>query len=61
MEQINLLKSKGILVTELHNKREELRKQWEETFAKNLSKSQKSKIFFNQHFGIYLVITNSLV
>jgi hypothetical protein len=44
MEQINLLKSKGIQVTKLIAKREELRKQWEESFAKHLSKSQKRKI-----------------
>jgi hypothetical protein len=49
LEQINLLKSKGIHVDELKNKREELRKQWEDAFAKNLSKSQKSKIYFHQH------------
>ncbi|WP_299091121.1 DUF4275 family protein [uncultured Metabacillus sp.] len=49
MEQINLLKSKGILVTELKSITEELRKQWEEAFAKHLSKSQKSKIYFYQH------------
>jgi hypothetical protein len=49
MEQINLLKSKGILVTELMNKREELRQQWEEAFVKHLSKSQKRKINFYQH------------
>ncbi|PEY99555.1 hypothetical protein CN326_23300 [Bacillus sp. AFS018417] len=49
MEQINLLKSKGILVIELKNKSEELQKKWEEAFAKHLSKSQKSKIYFYQH------------
>ncbi|SMQ81562.1 protein of unknown function [Bacillus sp. OV166] len=49
MQQIDLLKEKGILVTELKNKRNELRKQWEEAFAKHLSKSQKRKIFFHQH------------
>jgi hypothetical protein len=49
MEQIDLLKDKGILVTELKNKRNELRKQWEEAFTKHLSKSQKRKINFNQH------------
>ena len=49
MEQINLLKSKGILVSKLIGKREELRKQWEEAFAKHLSKSQKRKINLHQH------------
>ena len=49
MEQIDLLKAKGIIVTELKNKRNELRKQWEETFAKHLSKSQKRKIYLHQH------------
>ena len=49
MEQINLLKSKGILVSKLIGKREELRKQWEEAFAKHLSKSQKRKIYLHQH------------
>jgi hypothetical protein len=49
MEQINLLKSKGIQVTKLIAKREELRKQWEESFAKHLSKSQKRKIYLHQH------------
>jgi hypothetical protein len=43
MEQIDLLKDKGILVTELKNKRNELRNQWEEAFTKQLSKSQKIK------------------
>lgn len=49
MEQINLLKSKGILVSKLIGKRDELRKQWEEAFAKHLSKSQKRKIYLHQH------------
>ncbi|MBT2655859.1 DUF4275 family protein [Bacillus sp. ISL-18] len=49
MEQIDLLKAKGIIVTKLKNKRNELRKQWEETFAKHLSKSQKRKIYLHQH------------
>jgi hypothetical protein len=49
MEQIDLLKDKGILVTELKNKRNELRNQWEEAFTKQLSKSQKRKIYFHQH------------
>lgn len=49
MEQIKRLKSKGILVTNLIGKREELQKQWEEAFAKHLSKSQKRKIYFYQH------------
>jgi hypothetical protein len=49
MEQIDLLKSKGIPVTKLKGKREELQKQWEEAFAKHLSKSQKRNINFHQH------------
>ena len=49
MEQIDLLKDKGILVTELKNKRKELWKLWEEAFANNLTKSQKRKIYFHQH------------
>ncbi|MCP3764805.1 DUF4275 family protein [Domibacillus sp. A3M-37] len=49
IQQINLLKSKGILVTKLISKKEDLRKQWEEAFAKHLSKSQKGKIYFHQH------------
>jgi hypothetical protein len=49
MKQLDLLKDKGILVTELKNKRNELRKQWEEEFTEHLSKSQKRKINFNQH------------
>ncbi|OLS33369.1 DUF4275 family protein [Bacillus sp. MRMR6] len=49
MEQIKLLKSKGILVSKLVGKRDELQKQWEEAFAKNLSKSQKRKIYLHQH------------
>ncbi|TDK61784.1 DUF4275 family protein [Bacillus salipaludis] len=48
MEQINLLKSKGILVTELMNKREELLKQWGEAFAKDISKNQKREIYFGK-------------
>ena len=49
MEQIDLLKDEGILVTELKNKRKELWKLWEEAFANNLTKSQKRKIYFHQH------------
>ena len=49
MEQIDLLKDKGILVTEVKNKRKELWKLWEEAFANNLTKSQKRKIYFHQH------------
>jgi hypothetical protein len=49
MRQIELLKDKGILITELENKGGELREQWEEAFAKHLGKSQKSKIHFNQY------------
>lgn len=50
MEQIEVLKSKGVLVKEMKGKKEELQKQWEDAFAKNLSKSQKNKINFYQHF-----------
>jgi Domain of unknown function (DUF4275) len=49
MGQIELLKNKGVLITELENKGEELLEQWEEAFAKHLSKSQKGKIRFNQY------------
>jgi len=49
MEQSDLLKNKGVLITKLENKGEELRNQWEEVFTKHLSKSQKSKIKFGQY------------
>lgn len=49
IEQIDLLKDKGILVIELKDKGKELRNQWEEAFAKHLSKSEKRKIYFHQH------------
>lgn len=48
MRQVDLLNEKGIQVIELKNKGEELRKQWEIAFTKNLSKAQKNKIHFNQ-------------
>ena len=49
MDQIELLKTKGIRVIKLKNKRNELRSQWEEVFTKQLSNSQKRKIYFHQH------------
>jgi hypothetical protein len=47
--QIKLLKDKGFLVSEFKNKGSELRKHWEEKFTHTLSKSQKQKIYLNQH------------
>jgi predicted nucleic acid-binding protein len=49
VRQIKLLKEKGILVSKLKNKQNELRKKWEEKFTNTLSKSQKRKIYFHQH------------
>jgi hypothetical protein len=46
MEQIDLLIDKGISVTVLENKGQELRKRWGETFAKAISKNQKRQIYY---------------
>ena len=51
MEQIDLLKDEGILVTELKKKRKELWKLWEED-SNNLP-NQKKKIYFHQTCGMY--------
>jgi hypothetical protein len=46
MEQIDLLKGKGITVIEIKNKDHKLLKQWGVAFAKNLSKNQKRQIYY---------------
>jgi hypothetical protein len=48
VELIHLLKDKGILVTELVNKGEDLRKKWEGQFANSISSQEKKSIYFDQ-------------
>jgi hypothetical protein len=48
MEQVDLLKDKGIRVTELHNKGYELIKHWGEAFAKDLTKNEKRQIDYGR-------------
>ncbi|MDF2791606.1 MAG: hypothetical protein K0S80_4708 [Neobacillus sp.] len=50
MEQIDLLIDNGLSVIELNNKGQELKKQWGEVFAKDLSRNQKRQI----HYGRFL-------
>lgn len=47
-EQINRLQEKNIHFTRIPDNENELERQWEEAFAKNISQSQKRKMAFAQ-------------
>ncbi|CRK84738.1 DUF4275 family protein [Neobacillus massiliamazoniensis] len=59
MEQIYLLKDKGIRVIELNNKRNDLIKRWGESFVKDIPKNQKRHIFYGR-FMWHLFSSNVL-
>lgn len=59
MEQINLLKDKGIIVTVFTNKGRDFRKQWAESFAKDISKHEKRQIYFHQF--LWHVFSNNVL
>jgi hypothetical protein len=59
MEQIDLLKDKGIRVIELNNKGYELIKCWGESFVKDIPKNQKRHISYGR-FMWHLFSSNVL-
>ncbi|WP_028403288.1 DUF4275 family protein [Ectobacillus panaciterrae] len=46
MDLMRVLRNKNVVVTELVNKAEDLRKQWESKFAGGISSAEKNAIFF---------------
>jgi hypothetical protein len=58
MEQINLLKSKGIQVTKLIAKREELRNSGKNHSLSTLANPKKEKFIYISIYGMYLALIN---